>query len=601
MKAFLRWLGRRQIALDFGSQRIKLLLTETVAGRPRVLQHRVIDRLEEGLLSDEEVRRELAAVLQSFGAHPVALAVPQALAISQVIDLPTVPEAEVPKVIEGETVSLSGLSEGLVLYDYAKLRPFSRVQNPCWLTLSREESVQELVARLPVPDKDIKAITTTGNALLTAYLAVASPEATAVLVDLGAEHTVIGLVAGGQGVFATSFSRGSQAFTQVIATARQCSLQEAEALKRSTDLLTTPKRLPALCATLDAWFQEVEKTVREWLLAHPDLAATFRPCPLVLSGGGSRQPGLLDYLNAKPAIQARSWPETDIAQTAAPADLAVAFGVALEADRQGPQPATLLPARIKDHQRRMERLVLANAACLALLVGAALLLLVGIWQQAALLVEKRGLIRRAERTIQEARSIAALAVSRDALFQFLLPLLQRQRQTTAALESLQALQAAKAGKPFWFVLLADRQSYAEGATVPGSAASPPAGTNSLPPPPAAPAAPGFVAELCIPADSEAALLTLSDLVTELKSRSLFSRVDSLPASQRRNLVDPAVLLPDRHFALALELSEPPWARLEPFPRGDNARPATNGLRRFAPPRRDTEGERSAPAEPAPAS
>lgn len=601
MKPFVRWLGRRQIALDFGSQRIKLLLTETVAGRPRVLQHRVIDRLEEGLLSDEEVCRELAAALQGLGAHPVALAVPQALAISQVIDLPAVSETEVPKVIEGETVSLSGLSEGLVLYDYAKLRPFSQVRNPCWLTLSREESVQELVGRLPLPEQDVKAITTTGNALLTAYLALNQAGPTAVLVDLGAEHTVIVLVADGQGVLATSFSKGSQAFTQVIATARQCSLQEAEALKRSTDLLTTPKRLPALCATVDAWFHEVEKTVREWLLAHPDLAAAFRPCRLVLAGGGSRQPGLQDYLNAKPGIEARTWPETGSAETSSAAELAVAYGIALEAERQGPQPATLLPAGIRQQHRRLERLVLANAACLVLLLGAALLLLAGIWQKASLLVEKRGWIRRAEQTLQEARAIAALAASRDALFEFLLPILQRQRQTAAALESLQALQAARAGKPFWFVLLADRQSYADGGTVAGSAAPPSVNTNGLLTPPPAPAAPGFVAELCIPADSEAALLTLSDLVTELKSRPLFSRVDSLPASQRRNWVDPAVLIPDRHFALALELSEPSWARLEPAPRGAGTRAATNGFRRFIPPRRDGDLTRPAPAESPPSS
>jgi hypothetical protein len=232
------------------------------------------------------------------------------------------------------------------------------------------------------------------------------------------------------------------------------------------------------------------------------------------------------------------------------------------------------------------------------LLAAALLLLGGIWQKASLLVEKRGLIRRAEQTLQEARSIAALAAGRDTLFQFLLPILQRQRQTVAALESLQALYTARAGKPFWFVLLADRQSYTDGGTVPGPAAPPSVNsTNLLTPPP--PAAPGFVAELCIPADSEAALLTLSELVAALKNRPLFSRVDSLPASQRRNLVDPAVLIPDRHFALALELSEPSWARLESASRVDNSRAATNGFRRFVPPRRDGGMARPAPSEPPP--
>jgi hypothetical protein len=41
-------------------------------------------------------------------------------------------------------------------------------------------------------------------------------------------------------------------------------------------------------------------------------------------------------------------------------------------------------------------------------------------------------------------------------------------------------------------------------------------------------------------------------VNNLKKAPVFERVDSLPEDLRRSLADPKVVLPERHFALALD-------------------------------------------------
>jgi hypothetical protein len=124
------------------------------------------------------------------------------------------------------------------------------------------------------------------------------------------------------------------------------------------------------------------------------------------------------------------------------------------------------------------------------------------------------------------------------------------------------------------VLFADQATYftqpsPPPAPVPSATTNAPAATNIVAAPSAAtnriasptatltnlPAArPGFIAELCIAEDADAARRTFGQVVSELKQNALFEKVDSLAGDLRRNLADPQVLLPARHFVLALELA-----------------------------------------------
>lgn len=597
MKAFLSWLGRHQIAVDRGSQRIKLLLTETTPHGLRVRRHRIIDLQEEGLLNEEEVRRELAAAMAELGEHPLALALPQSLCVSQVLDLPIVGEPEIKRLIEGETVSRSEVGEGAVLYDYCRLNAFGRYKHPHWLTISREESVQQHIQRVTVAEADIKEVTPAANALAAAFLAAEPEAAAAVLAELGARHTVVALVWNGQCVAAHNFPKGSEAFTRALAAARECSREEAETLKRAHDFLSVPKPLPGLCEAVDGWFHDLATLLKEWRDANPDLASRFDPCRVVLAGGGARQPGLIEYLNRKPGFEFSAWPAAPGAGGAlSSGEFAIALGAALEAARATPRHASLLPARLKTTRKRLQQLMAANALGLALLALTAVVLASGLWQKASLVKRKRALMEQADQTYKQARQIEMLAQRRNLEFERLTPLLVHQKRTLDTLAALNALQQARAQTEFWFVLLADHQTYSRGATLPPTGTNRPPDTNLfalLTPPPTKS---GLIAELCIPTDNEQALKTLSDLVAELKRTPAFKNVDALAANERKQLVDPKVLVPDRHYALAIELKEAEWLPPAITNRPPEARAGTNGARRPLPPGRSKAERAPAPAD-----
>jgi hypothetical protein len=71
---------------------------------------------------------------------------------------------------------------------------------------------------------------------------------------------------------------------------------------------------------------------------------------------------------------------------------------------------------------------------------------------------------------------------------------------------------------------------------------------------ASPARPGLIAELCVPEDVDAARGTLSLVVSNLQKAPIFARVDELSQDLRRGLADPKVVVPERHFALALDFA-----------------------------------------------
>jgi biopolymer transport protein ExbD len=76
-----------------------------------VLKEEEIDLHAEGLVSVEETKACLQERLDQWGRPPLALVLPQHITISQVIDLPVTQESEVEKLIQEETVKLSGVSE----------------------------------------------------------------------------------------------------------------------------------------------------------------------------------------------------------------------------------------------------------------------------------------------------------------------------------------------------------------------------------------------------------------------------------------------------------------------------------------------------------
>jgi hypothetical protein len=257
---------------------------------------------------------------------------------------------------------------------------------------------------------------------------------------------------------------------------------------------------------------------------------------------------------------------------------------------------------LRSHRRHLRQVAKVNLACLVFLVLVGLVLVGATWHKATLLANKRELARQAQAALAQVERLQAAGRDRDRAFEQFWPLLDRQERTLDLLHTVRVLQQARVNHDFWCVLLADQDSYARGTTLPAVVTNRFGFTNTLVLPDESLTKPAFVVELCVPAQGEQSLKVVSDVVAELKQDSLFARVDSVPSLQRRALVDAKVLIPDRHFALSVDLADLGWRTLFQTVKLTESRVSgTNTQRRpfFGPPSRTRTNV--LPASPPPAS
>lgn len=565
---------RRVLAVDAGSRCIRLLLLESHFGKLRVTRQEAIDLQEEGLVSADELKAHMQATVAEWGRPSLALALPQQIAVSQIVDLPPVPDAEARQLIEAETIKLGGVSESVMVYDFARVPMLAENRQSFWVTFCQEGEIQSRIAQLGLDDQEFREITTAANALLTAWLAAQPGKRDAVLVHAGAQNTTLLVLRKGVGVFAASYPMAGDFFTRAIARLLNSTPQVAEGLKHSTNLLAGEKTLTGFAEVIDGWAAELKRQLSEWRGQAFDLTGDF-----IATGGAFEQPGLRDYLARHSGLKFQPWPTSNPPAAVAPAPgFEIALGAALQALGQGVQPASLLPANRrlawKKHLSR-QRLEILNALLLAACFVA---LALGIWQKLILIQTKQALTNKVQAGLSVVLTNSALTHNLMKGYDELRPLFERQQATVDTLQSLALLQAARSNRTLWCVLIADQQSYF---------AAPPAlaGTNKAPAAAegelaarrrdatnAVPARPGLIAELCVPEDADAARSTLSHVVSSLKQAPVFGRVDQLTEDLRRNLADPKVILPERHFALALdfattEFQAAPARRSRPQPSG----------------------------------
>jgi Tfp pilus assembly PilM family ATPase len=560
------------LAVDAGSRRIKMLLASNDFGRLGIVKEEAIDLSEEGLVSAGEIKAHLQAVLDQWGRPPLALVLPQHLSISQVVDLPLAPESEVGKLIEDETIKLSGVSNSRIVYDFVRTETLAANRQQFWVTLCQEGDIGERIQRLGVENEDLCEITTTANALIAAFRAASPLTSRAVLVHAGAQTTVVVILLAGQGAFATSFQMGGDFFTRALAREWGCPEEKAERLKRGDDLLNGPKTDPELVTVVDGWVAELKRQLNDWFDHNPAGVSDASSFEMIASGGVFDQPGLMEYVKRKAGLVFRAWPKATQPDTATPAKgFEVAFGTALQALGHSAQPVSLLPENYRvAWQKRLwqERLEFASFALVAI---CALLLALGTWEKLSLISRKTALREKVKAGQQDVYANDSLTGDLTTEYESLRPVFAAQQTTLDVLKTLSLLPQSRSNRSLWYVLVADQQTYF-------SAYPPLLGTNNVQTNLVAsmaerlsrlfasspftfnstnssPAKPGLIAELCVPEQPEAARVALSQIVKELKQQKLFSKVDLLSDDLRRNLADPKVTIPERDFVLSLDFAD----------------------------------------------
>lgn len=579
--------------IDAGSRRIQVVSASVSRGRPRLEGVRTVDAHEEGFSTVEELREDARQLMRDVAPEAVILVLPQSVMLRHVLEVPPGDASQTRTLVEREASRIGGLSESQWAFDSVRLRAFAGMSNPVAAVFCRQTDLQDLLDGFVDDVRAIFDVRPAGDALAAAYRSVRPEVSEAILVDLGALHTGVTIVLGGQPVFSASFPSGSHAFTDALAADRGCSPEAAEVLKRTEPPALTLSGAPTMRAAVVGWLAELERTVGEWRDDHAEIAVAAGHWPAVVVGGGALQPGLITELGALAVRPVEGWPDTG--EGSVKADQATAWGALLLALGLGAPAPSLLPAELRafwTQQRLWRGLLTFNLVLVAILAVA---LVFGMREQTRLLAEKRIWREAAAAALQHARSIRGVAEGYNARLDAMRPVLDRQRQTVEALQVLNVLQQQRTNGNYWYVLLADGTSYFAGSNDVAGAVPPPKTPDPRVPGAAAglstnvPASDRtFVAEVCLIPQGEDMRRALSELVGDLKRYTLFRNVDVLPAERRRSWVSTNLIFPERHFALELNLSESELLPAIPLPRTvpTNREPA-RGLR--MPVRFDTKG------------
>ncbi len=548
----------RFLVIDPGSSSLKLLHVRNPGDGPRAMEPRRISVREGGAsLEPQEIRRELAGVLKGYGDSPICLCLPQRLALSQVVDLAGTEDREIRRSIEAEIAKLSGLNESQLAFDYAPMKPFGKRKNPYWVTFCQEDELRGQITRLGLEMDEICEITTAGNALLAAGELAGLSAGNVAVVDLGASDTTLTLIHEGQAVYAGAFPIGGDAFTDAVVSASGKSIVDAESDRLARNLATGVDALPALQGAIDEWREEIERILEEWGREHSVEPIGFE---MLLFAGPAPMPGLLERLNQASAF---SWkggggmlePGFEISQ-----------GTAVAAAGEAPQAASLIPSEARAAWKKVWGVRRFQAANFVALFATFVVLLYGSLQKRAQVVERRELLAgqtAALKRTQEARGLEREIIAR---YNGLRPVLQRQRRSLDTLETLAALEATAGDRGVWYALFADTESYVSMPELPETetggrtnatevADAPVAAETDLPNLPVEETRGGFIAVATVPGEMESVRDTVGRLVEDLNRNPLFDHVDLLSSDRRRLLVDPKVVVPERHFVFSIQMVE----------------------------------------------
>lgn len=563
---------RRVLAIDAGSRRIKLLLAHSDFGRLRVVRQEMIDLRAEGLVAAEESNAHLMGVIGELGHPPLALAIPEHLSASQVVDVVPGPDGDIETQIGEEAGKLSGVSDSHILYDYAALESRNPARKQFWVAHAREEDVREQIFRLGIDQEDICDVTTSANALIHAYRMASGPDS-AILVHMGAQTTVLAGIVGGQGIYASSFQMGGDFLTRALARALGLKEDAAESLKQEKNVLSGEELCSECIRAVDGWAEELRRQISEAARQNPSLGGGSNKVALIWSGSGFRQPGLLEYLASKD-ITLEPWPEEPAPEAVpCPPGFEIAFGTALQALGYSRQPVSLLPENYRAGWReRLGRQRLESASLLVVII-CVLCLAVGTWRKLSLINTKEVLLRKVQSSQEAVDANAALSTELLTQYAGLRRLFASEQNTKDSLQTLAALQQTRTNGNLWYLVLADQQTYFSfpPSTVPRPA--PPTNapvlsigeqlaeisranalTNRFGITNVSLAKPGLIAELCVTGDADTVRQTLQRLVGDLKRQPSFSDVDLLSPDLRRDLADPKLVLPDKLFVLDLDFT-----------------------------------------------
>jgi len=349
---FFKKSRNRVIGLDIGSGSIKALELKEEQDNISIESIRRLKLRAEGILDEEELSHSISAWLNqtNWKNLDVCIGLPQYISTVQVRDFPPVSEEALKDMINYETTQLSGISEENFIHDYYVMPPKLSRKNPVLIGISREKLVLErlkILDRAGVIPSDVTMNSTALiNALFFLHPEIKNIDSLQIILDIGAENSIVIIFSGTQILSINSLSFGAEKFTKAIAETKGLDItkSEEEKVKFKIDFA---KKDDSMTKVANLLLVELNNVIEQWRQhENPDFAEK-EIVKIWLSGGGAETGGLLDFIKVNyRGIQIEVFGIKDSQKSVQP-DLNTALGLALQILGKGTVKISLAPEHIK--------------------------------------------------------------------------------------------------------------------------------------------------------------------------------------------------------------------------------------------------------------
>ncbi len=336
------------VGLDIGSSSIKAVELKKVKGEIQVA-HLGVERLGSDIVVDSmivdsgSVSSAISKLFteKRFTSKLVATAVSGHSVIVKKISMQTVPESEVPELLQTEAAQYIPFDMNDVNLDYQVLtEDANEPQMDVLLAAVKKDKILNYTNVLSLAGKIPEVVDIDAFALQNCYEYnyEPSPSSTVALLNLGASVMNINIVRGNTPLFTRDVSVGGNQYTDSLQKELDLSFEDAESLKLGHKVGTVSEdaKLPILKQVTEIIVLEIQKTFDFFRAT----AAGQHIEKIYLAGGSSTVPGLMESLRQEfsmpveilnPFQRIRAHFDGDDSEAAAKnaGQLAVAVGLAL--------------------------------------------------------------------------------------------------------------------------------------------------------------------------------------------------------------------------------------------------------------------------------
>lgn len=347
----------RVIGLDIGTTHVRAAEVEfgsggpTGRGVPEVVRFGEIP-LPSGAVRDGEVAepQTVAYALRQlwargkFSSKDVVIGVGNQRVLVRDLDLPAMPLPQLRSSLAFQVQDLIPVAVDDALLDYYPSSSADGPHGPVYrglLVAATKETVKANTTAVELAGLRPMMVDLNAFALARVQARGELAEGTVALVDIGARVTNVVIVAQGRPRFVRILPSGGQDVTDAVASAMNCSVEQAEGLKREIGVgyAVIPELEPAKGAINDvtgSLIEAIRNTLVYYASSNPGGAAT----QVVITGGGTVLPGLGQFLSSASRVPvalgqplatlrvASSAGELSSMQSTVAVSLGLAFGVA---------------------------------------------------------------------------------------------------------------------------------------------------------------------------------------------------------------------------------------------------------------------------------